>query len=172
MAHNSPLLKLEKGIIKIKGIYVGLPKEDLTQVLMEQGFTIVDNNTSPIVFKGNIENLGSCSLRIREAGNQVGAIVVRTEREFTEEEALAVFHQLRNDLHADPGFDYNGYGIAPKPHEIDHFWDLDKGLVTMQWDGFNTHGFSFRSDNGRDHITLHLQEAVVKDEAYWRSEVD
>lgn len=172
MAKKSSLFTIENGVVEIKRIHVGLSKEDLMRVSMEQGFTLVDNQSSPSVFEGNIGNLGICSLRIWEADNKVGAIVIRTEREFTEEEALTVFEQVKNDLHADPGFDYNGYGIAPKPHEIDHFWDLDKGLVTMQWDGFNTHGFSFRSDNGRDHITLHLQEAVVKDEAYWRSEVD
>lgn len=172
MAYNNHIFTLEDGIVKIKGIHVGFPIEKLSQVLSEQGFIVADNTSVPIVFKGNIEELGICSLRIREANNKVGSIVVCTERECTEEEALAAFEQVKNDLQVEPGFDYNGYGVAPKPHEIDHFWGLNEGLIKIQWDGYNTHGFSFRNDNGLDHISFWLMGPIVKDEEYWRSEVD
>lgn len=127
MVYNHHIFTLKDGRVKIKGIFIGLPIEEATQVLLEQGFTIDANNSTPYVFKGYIAELGICRLWIREGTNSVGMIVIRTERECTEEEALDAFDQLKNDLHAEPGFDYNGFGIAPKPHEIDHFWDLDEG---------------------------------------------
>ena len=172
MEYNNHIFTLIDGRVKIKGIFVGLPIDEATQVLLEQGFTIDDKNSTPYIFKGNIAELGICSLRIREGINNVGMIVIRTERECTEEEALDAFEQLKKDLHAEPGFDYNGFGIASKPHEIDHFWDLDEGLIRMQWDGFNTRESSFRNDDGLDYISLCVEGPIIKDEAYWRSEVD
>ena len=166
------IFTLEDGVVKINGIYVGLPIRSSMQMLSEQGFTLADDNPALGVFKGSIAGLGVSSLRIRKASEKVGSILVCTERECTEEEARAVFEQVKSDLHQEPGFDYNGYGVAPKPHEIDHFWDLNEGLVKMQWDGFHSHGFSYKNDDGRDRISISLQGPVVKDEEYWRSEVD
>ena len=171
MVNINHIFTVEDGRVKMKGIYIGLPSEKLTQVLLEQGFTVADDDSSPRVFKGNIGELGFCRLKISGA-DKVGMIIISTERECTEKEARAVIEQVKNDLHAEPGFDYNGFGIAPKPHEIDHFWDLDEGLIKIEWDGYNTHGYSFRNDDGLDHITLRLMGPVAKDEAYWRSEVD
>ena len=172
MVYNNHIFIVEDGRLKVKGIYVGLPIEELTQVLLEQGFTVADNDSSATVYGGSIEGLGICCLSIREANNKVVSIIIRTVRKCTEDEALAVFEQVKSDLHKEPGFDYNGYGITPKPHEIDHFWDLNEGLLKIQWDGFNAHGFSFRDSDGLDYISFGLQGPVVKDEAYWRSEVD
>ena len=157
------IFNLEDGHVKIKGVYIGLPIERAQQMLLDQGF---DSD-----FKGNIEGLGICRITFR--GNKdVGYIVVSTERRYTEEEALAVFNQVTTDFSARPGFDYNGFGIAPKPHEINHFWDLSEGLVTIKWDGFNVDGFSFKDNDGMDHIAFSISGPVVKDEEYWRSEVD
>lgn len=172
MADKNHIFTIDDGRVKIKGIFIGLPIEEAAQALSEQGFTVDDSASTPYVFKGSIPGLGVCSLLIREGINRVGMIVIRTERECTEDEALDAFEQLKNELHAEPGFDYNGYGIAPKPHEIDHFWDLDEGLVRMRWDGFNTQEFSFKNSDGLDQISLWVGCPVVKDEAYWRSEVD
>lgn len=168
MGNNNHIFIVEDGRVKIKGIYVGLPTEQLIPVLLEQGFTI----SSPSVFVGDIEGLGNCRLTIREGKDSVGLIGIRTKGKCTEEEVRAVIEQVNNDLHAKPGFDYNGFGIASKPHEIDHFWDIDEGMLTIQWDGFNIHGFSSKNDDGLDHISFCLQGPVVKDEEYWRSEVD
>lgn len=172
MVYQNHIFTLEDGVVKILGVYIGIPKEKLMLVLLEQGFTIDDNSSIPSVFKGNIQGLGICSLSIREANNKVGSIVICTEREYSEKEALVVFEQVKDDLHMEPSFDYNGFGISPNPHEIDHFWDLSEGLVKIQWDGFNTHNFSFRNNDGLDHISFCLQGPIVKDEEYWRSEVD
>lgn len=168
MVNKNHIFTVEDGRVKMKGICIGLPSEKLTQVVLEQGFTVADDDSSPRVFKGNIGELGFCRLKISGA-DKVGMTIISTERECTEEEARAVIEQVKNDLHAEPSFDYNGLGIAPKPHEIDHFWDLNEGLIKIEWDGYNTHGYSFRNDDGLDHITLRLMGPVAKDEAYWRS---
>lgn len=157
------IFNLEDGHIKIKGIYIGLSIERAQQLLLEQGF---DSD-----FKGHIKGLGICRINIR--GNKdVGSIVVVTERKFTEEETLVIFDQVSADFSTKPGFDYNDFGITPKPHEIDHFWDLSEGFVTIKWDGFNVDGFSFKENDGTDHIVFSISGPVVKDEEYWRSEVD
>lgn len=163
MMKNQHIFNLEEGLVKIKGVYIGLPMESAQQMLLDQGF-----NSD---FTGNIEGLGICKITIR--GNKVvGNIVVSTEREFTEEETLVVINQMSTDFSTKPGFDYNDFGIAPKPHEINHFWDLSEGFVTIQWDGFNVDGFSFKKNDGKDHILFSISGPVVKDEEYWRSEVD
>ena len=163
MIRDQHFFKLEDGRVKIKGVYIGLPIEKAVQMLINMGFS---ND-----FKGNIEGLGVCRLTIQ--GNEnVGYIVVFTEHMFTEEEALVIMNQVSTDFSAEPGFDYNGYGVEPKPHEIDHFWDINEGLVTIRWDGFNVHGYSSKNKDGLDHIVFSISGPVVKDEEYWRSEVD
>ena len=163
MMKDQHIFKLEEGCVKIKGVYIGLPIEKAIQMLLNHGFS---ND-----FKGNIEGLGVCKLTFRGSEN-VGYIVVSTERKFTEEEALVIMDQVSTDFSAKPGFDYNDFGITPKPHEINHFWDLSEGLVTIKWDGFNVDGFSSKDNNGMDHIVFSMSGPVVKDEEYWRSEVD
>lgn len=163
MMKDQHIFKLEEGCVKIKGVYIGLPIEKAIQMLLNLGFS---ND-----FKGNIEGLGVCKLTFRGSEN-VGYIVVSTERKFTEEETLVIMDQVSTDFSAKPGFDYNDYGITPKPHEINHFWDLSEGVVTIKWDGFNVDGFSSKDNNGMDHIVFGISGPVVKDEDYWRSEVD
>lgn len=163
MMKDQHIFKLEEGCVKIKGVYIGLPIEKAIQMLLNQGFS---ND-----FKGNIEGMGVCKLTIRGSEN-VGYIVVSTERKFTEEETLVIMDQVSTDFSSKPGFDYNDFGITPKPHEINHFWDLSEGLVTIKWDGFNVDGFSSKDNNGMDHIVFSISGPVVKDEEYWRSEVD
>ena len=160
---EQPIFKIEDGHVKIKGLYIGLPTEKATQILSGLGFGHYH--------RGMIEGLGICRLTIRGSRN-VDNIVIATESRFTEHQTLAVMKQVSADLSADPGFDYNGYGIAPKPHEIDHFWDIKEGLVTIRWDGFNVQGYSSKNNDGLDHIVFSISRPVVKDEEYWRSEVD
>lgn len=157
------IFKLEDGRVKIKGLYIDLPIEKTKQLLFswEHG-----NN-----FKGYIGGLGTCKLTISGSKN-VDYIIITTERKFTEEETLAIMDQVSTDFSAKPGFDYNDYGVVPKPHEIDYFWDISEGFVTIRWDGFNVGLFSSKKNDGLDYIEFCIRRPVVKDEAYWRSEVD
>ena len=48
----------------------------------------------------------------------------------------------------------------------------NEGVVKIQWDGFNVQGYSFKNSDGLDHIVFSIGGPIVKDEEYWRSEVD
>ena len=102
MMKDQHIFKLEEGCVKIKGVYIGLPIEKAIQMLLNLGFS---ND-----FKGNIEGLGVCKLTFRGSEN-VGYIVVSTERKFTEEETLVIMDQVSTDFSAKPGFDYNDFGL-------------------------------------------------------------
>ena len=54
MEYNNHIFTLKDGRVKIKGIFIGLPIEEATQMLLEQGFTIDNGNSTPIVYKGDI----------------------------------------------------------------------------------------------------------------------
>ncbi len=170
MQTKPQIFTLSNGRVHVKDIYVGQPLESAKKILLEQNFT-VDRETAEIIyFKGYLDSLGLCNLKMW-GNNTVEAIYISTEKRFTEEEMMEVFEQLKVELHGEPGYDYNGYGVSPKPHEVHHFWDLNEGLVWIRWDGYNVSMFSHNQD-GADKMNLEVLGPVVKDEVYWRSEVD
>lgn len=171
MLNRQQIFTLENGRVKVKGAYVGLSKESTKKLLLEQGFTIDEEDIKCIDLKGNIDSLGVCNLRIWWGNNSIGRIVITTDKEYTEEEMMAILEQVKEELPDWPRYDYNGWGVSPKPHEIDYFWDLAEGLVKIVWDGYNIKPFSHNKD-GIDKISFEIWGPIVKDEAYWRSEVD
>ena len=54
MEYKQHIFSLEDCHVKIRAIYVGLPFEKSKQVLLEQGFSIDNGNSTPIVYKGDI----------------------------------------------------------------------------------------------------------------------
>ncbi len=172
MQNKPQIFTLTNGRVHVKDIYVEQPVESAKKILLEHTFTMDSESGNIIEFKGYLGSLGLCKLKIwTKDYNTVGGIYISTEKRFTEEEMMEVFEQLKVELHGEPGYDYNGYGVSPKPHEVDHFWDLDEGLVSIRWDGYNVSMFSHNQD-GADKINLEVLGPVVKDEVYWRSEVD
>ena len=119
--------------------------------------------------KGKIDGLGVCFLKIfggkGSMKDSIGLVIVSTEHKYSEDEMMAVFEQVKEELPDSPLYDDGGYGVLPKPHEIRHFWDFKQGYVTINWDGGP-------DGDGCDNITFWLRKPIVKDEAYWRSEVD
>lgn len=170
MVNHQQIFTLTNGRVNVKGIYVGLPIESARKMLLEQSFTIKEEDTERLDLKGNIDPLGVCHLRIW-GNNSIGRIVITTEKKYTEEEMMAIFEQVKEELPGSPRYDYNGFGVSPKPHEINFFWDLEEGVVTIVWDGYNVNMFSHNND-GIDKISFEMMGPIVKDEAYWRSEVD
>ena len=178
MENKRHILACESGYIKINGISLGLSPKEFHSALLEQGFTVVDKD-DPIVLKGNIEGLGTCFVKLfGTKGSEteaVSLVIVITESKYNEDEMMVVFHQMEEDLLGNALYDDGGYGVRPKPHEINHFWDLDQGYVTIQWDGYNySRGNepNFPKGDGLDQIAIWLRKPLIKDEAYWRSEVD
>ena len=170
MVSKQQIFAIGDGRVKVKGIRVGLPRESAKTVLLEQGFTRVEEHDECSVFKGNIEPLGLCKLAIW-GNNSIGRIVITTEKKYNEDDMMTIFEQVKEELPSWPRYDYNDFGVTPRPHEIDYFWDLDEGLVKLQWDGYNVKSFSHNKD-GLDIISIDIMGPIVKDEEYWRSEVD
>ena len=52
-------------------------------------------------------------------------------------EMIPMLEYMKQTIATEPHFDDHGYGVSPKPHEIDLRWDLPQGRVGMTWDGFN-----------------------------------
>lgn len=170
MENKQQIFTIRNGRVNVQGIYVGLPVESAKKLLLEQDFTIDKEDVEGINLNGYFNQLGVCKLRIW--GNRfVGRIIVTTEKKYTEEEMMEVFEQVKVELPGEPGYDYNGFGVSPKAHEMNYFWDLEEGIVKILWDGYNVNMFSHNKD-GIDKISFDIMGPIVKDEAYWRSEVD
>lgn len=165
----------ESGLVEINGVSIGLPSEEFQRALIEQGFTIVEETEDSVIIKGNIEGLGSCFLKIFKANDTIRLVIVLTEHKYNEEEMLTVFEQVKEDLPGDVLYDDGGYGVLPKPHEVRHFWDFNQGYVTINWQGYKdteTNESSLHERECSDNITFWIRKPIIKDEEYWRSEVD
>ena len=102
-----------------------------------------------------------------------------TEQRLSEEEMLPMLDYMKNSMPMEPYYDDHGYGVIPKPHEINLFWELPQGRVEMGWDGFNyTRGDEPNQPrgDGMDYVRLELWDCESlrqsRDEAYYRSLVD
>jgi hypothetical protein len=102
-----------------------------------------------------------------------------TERKLSEEEMLPMLEYMKKSMPVESYYEDNGYGVMPKPHEINLFWELPQGKVKMSWDGFNyTRGDEPNQPrgDGMDYVRIELWDCVVlqqtRDEAYYRSLVD
>jgi hypothetical protein len=45
---------------------------------------------------------------------------------------------MKQTIDTESYYDDHGYGVSPKPHEIDLRWDLPQGRIGMTWDGFSS----------------------------------
>lgn len=106
-------------------------------------------------------------------------ISLTTKRRLREEEMLPMLEYMRKSMPVKPHYDDHGYGVMPKPHEIELVWELPQGNVAMRWDGFKYDrgkGPNLPKGDGYDFITIDLWDCSSirrsRDEEYWRSEVD
>ena len=102
-----------------------------------------------------------------------------TERRLSEEEMPPILDYMKKSMPMEPYYDDHGYGVMPKPHEINLFWKLPQGRVEMSWDGFNyTRGDEPNQPRGEgmDYVRLELWDCSLleqtRDEEYYRSLVD
>ena len=84
---------------------------------------------------------------------------------------LPIMEYMKRTMPTGMLYDDHGYGVLPKPHEVQHFWAVPQGEVHMTWDGINR-----PSSDGLDYVTIELWDIGLlnqtRDEEYWRSEVD
>ncbi len=86
---------------------------------------------------------------------------------------------MKQSMPCEPHYDDHGYGVMPKPHEIELVWEMEQGNVDMHWDGFNYNRGNepnLPQRDGFDYVRIDLWDGTVirrsRDEEYWRSEVD
>ena len=142
--------------------------EETLKRLSGKGFVRTDDTAhGAISYKGILSGLGTCSISLHGKDDGIRLIIISTESTFDEDEAFAILGQIEEDLESESRYDDGGYGVPIEPHIIRHFWDLDQGYVEMFWDTkFSRHG------DDRNGIYFWFRPPTVKDEAYWRSEVD
>lgn len=111
--------------------------------------------------------------------NRITQVNLATERRLSEEEMLPMLDYMKKSMPTESYYDDLGYGVMPKPHEINLFWELPQGRVEMRWDGFNY----MRGDesnqprgDGLDYVRIDLWDCEElqqsRDEEYYRSLVD
>ena len=130
------------------------------------------------IHKADLPIFGTCS--VHAYGKEVVThINLSTERKLSEEEMLPMLEYMKKSMPVESSYDDYGYGVMPKPHEINLFWELPQGKVKMSWDGFNyTRGDEPNQPrgDGMDYVRIELWDCVVlqqtRDEAYYRSLVD
>lgn len=109
----------------------------------------------------------------------IGHVHLITDRKMSEEEMLPLLEYMNQSMPMEPLYNDHGYGVLPKPHEVNLIWSLPQGEVTMDWDGFNyTRGDepNHPLGDGLDYVRIVLTDCDYlrrsRDEAYFRSLVD
>lgn len=147
-------------------VSLGIPASEFSEAV--SSWRQRENVTSPNIF---LPKFGECTLDIGSQEN-VGWVVLETVRKMSEEEVLPLFDYMRESMPIGARYDDGGYGVPAPPHKINHFWPLPLGEVYMRWHGLR----DFCWYNGLDYVRLELWEQSwlneIRDEAYWRSEVD
>ena len=114
---------------------------------------------------------GKCSVQVVGSSNPVTHVRLMTERRMSEEEVLPILEYMERTMPTEMYYDDHGYGVLPKPHEVQHFWAFPQGEVHITWDGINR-----PTSDGLDYVTIELWDIDLlnqtRDEEYWRSEVD
>ena len=146
-------------------VSLGIPASEFRETV--SSWRQRENVASPNIL---LPKFGECTLDI---GSQkdVGVVYLETTRKMSEREVLPLFDYMRESMPIGVHYDDGGYGVPAPPHRINHFWPLPQGEVYMSW-----HGLDFKCDEGLDYVRIELWEQFwlneIRDEAYWRSEVD
>ena len=155
--------------------------EDFNDAIMEHpGISLCKKTENEITYKGDLPVFGPCNIHVvipKEL--PVGHVSIVTERKVSEEEVLPMLEYMKQSMPCEPHYDDHGYGVMPKPHEIELVWEMEQGNVDMHWDGFNySRGNepNLPQRDGFDYVRIDLWDGTVirrsRDEEYWRSEVD
>ena len=110
-------------------------------ILKQAGFSLSNENDQKKTFRCELPVFGSCSVTAHDSGisgkDLVGLVVVKTTGKISEDEMIPMLEYMKQTIDLEPYYDDHGYGVSPKPHEIDLRWDLPQGRIGMTWDGFN-----------------------------------
>ena len=127
-----------------------------------------ENVMSPYVC---LPMFGECSLDIAkvEGGEIISHATLVTKRRMNECEMRTLYEYMKESMPIEVYFDDGGYGTLPEPGILRHFWPLPQGEVHMHWNPYN-------NSPGLDYAKIELWDCArlqqIRDEEYWRSEVD
>lgn len=111
------------------------------EILKYAGCSLSCEDSQTKTFECELPIFGFCSVTVHDSGisgkNLIGLVVVKTKRKVSEASMLKMLEYMRQTIGKEPYFDDHGYGVSPRPHEIDLRWNLPQGRVGMTWDGFN-----------------------------------
>ena len=111
------------------------------QILKQTGYSLSSEDDQRKTFDCILPVFGSCSVTVHDSGisgkNLIGLVVVKTKRKISEDEMIPMLEYMKQTIVTEPHFEDHGYGVSPKPHEIDLRWDLPQGRVGMTWNGYN-----------------------------------
>ena len=153
--------------------------EFCTALLSSDGFTLSERDEYNIILQGVLPVFGECLIKVPLSEEMQGYALVRTIKKVSEEEMLPMLDYMKRSLPIKPHYDDHGYGVKPKPNEVELIWELQQGQVCMSWDGFN-YGRGRDANtplgDGTDIVCITLRDCTlvnrVRDEDYWQSEVD
>lgn len=148
------------------------------EILKQAGYSLSREDDQRKTFRCELPVFGSCTVTVHDSGisgkNLVGLVVVKTIWKINEAKMLKMLDYMKQTIGKEPHYDDHGYGVSPRPHEIDLRWDLPQGRIGMTWDGFNyTYGTESNhpKGDGTDFVFITLRDrdflqAVEDKESY------
>lgn len=111
------------------------------EILKQPGYSLYSEDSQRKTFDCELPIFGFCSVTVHDSSisgkDLVGLVVVKTTGKISEDEIIPMLEYMKQTIGTESHFDDHGYGVSPKPHEIDLRWDLPQGRIGMTWDGFN-----------------------------------
>ena len=111
------------------------------EILKLPGYSLHCEDNQRKTFRCELPVFGSCTVTVHDSGisgkDLIGLVVVKTIWKISEAKMLKMLEYMKQTIGTEPHFDDHGYGVSPRPHEIDLRWDLPQGRIGMSWDGFN-----------------------------------
>jgi hypothetical protein len=186
------LLKEKLGVVTMNNMFVGEDHLCIQQhtmlntslvafseeILKQAGYSLTSEDGQRKTFRCELPVFGSCTVTVHDSGisgkNLVGLVVVKTIWKINEAKMLKMLEYMKQTIGKEPHYDDHGYGVSPRPHEIDLRWDLPQGRIGMTWDGFNyTYGTESNhpKGDGTDFVFITLRDrdflqAVEDKESY------
>ena len=107
------------------------------EILKLPGYSLHCEDNQRKTFRCELPVFGSCTVTVHDSGisgkDLIGLVVVKTIWKISEAKMLKMLEYMKQTIGTEPHFDDHGYGISPKPHEIDLRWDLPQGRIGMCW---------------------------------------
>ena len=111
------------------------------EILKQPGYSLYSEDSQRKTFDCELPVFGSCSVTAHDSSisgkDLVGLVVVKTTGKISEDEIIPMLEYMKQTIDTESYYDDHGYGVSPRPHEIDLRWDLPQGRIGMTWDGFN-----------------------------------